>query len=172
MMNPDLRRKSDALAAAIKEIGLSHLPPPRPHSGKSGTSFPPAIDMRLRPRSGGLGRLPVGGSSASMDPQMGGGRSSGGGGGDGAEGDGDLEGDFEARLQRNIEMSLPPGMAHTQGAPRGGGTAAMMASSTGRSGSGRLQAAQLAAAQRQAIALLAVSQQAVETPPKLMPLML
>ena len=86
----------DPLAAAMRAMGLSHLPPPaRPLDGRPPSASAAAIDMRLRPRSGGMGRGAGRGPSSSGD------------------GDRDLEDDFEARLQRNIDMGLPSGSGAT-----------------------------------------------------------
>lgn len=91
--------QTDALAAAMRELGLNHLPPPRSQSGQTPAS--PSIDMRLRPRSGGM--LPAAGRPFSASIRLSRGPSGSG------DDDGDLEEDFEARLQRNIEISIPRG---------------------------------------------------------------
>ncbi|GAX73252.1 hypothetical protein CEUSTIGMA_g706.t1 [Chlamydomonas eustigma] len=107
-----------ALAAAMKVLGLEYLPPPADAStlshvnrqrsgGTAGTRSPiasPAIDMRLRPLSGGSGRLGRPASSGRTLPGVQIPRRK-----DEEDGLGDMEDDFETRLQRNIDMGMPPG---------------------------------------------------------------
>ncbi len=95
-----------ALEAAMRELGLTSLPPPVVHACTSalpsgGVGVSVAVDMRLRPRSGGLIPGPL--MSRGLVRQASGARRKG----SGDESDGDIKEDFEARLQRNIDMGLP-----------------------------------------------------------------
>ena len=102
-----------ALAAAMKELGLSSLPQGPSFQASVTLTPPPVVDMRLRPKSGAKELLARTGSSNTLAPLAArppiamAVKAGGGGREEGAmeqmEAD---EADFEARLSRNIEAGM------------------------------------------------------------------